>query len=217
MHGVARCWGKEETDSDCYSRVHLSVLQNLSVLSHGKPPDKLKSFKLNQFCIQNICASPRGGDKHAPGPAWGRNLKIHLCVCFQAATCCAFARRINFFSGYSFFKSENFSREFWKFKDARKSFLANNTLGTGRLSLNCFELSRNPGWRNRSSSGLFELSISLAEHQRKLFHPLSNECVPLQTSPSMPTCISRRALGRKLRAFGKKWKTIVAEVRQQQK
>lgn len=90
-------------------------------------------------------------------------------------------------------------------KVARKSFLANNTLGTGRLSLNCFELSRNSGWTNRSSSGLFELSISLAEHQRKLFHPLSDECVPLQTSPSMPTCISpRAALGRKLRAFGEK-------------
>lgn len=56
-------------------------------------------------------------------------------------------------------------------------------------------------------TGLFELSISLAEHQRKLSIPISNECVPLRTSPSMPTCISREAaLGRKLGAFWEKMK-----------
>lgn len=61
-------------------------------------------------------------------------------------------------------------------------------------------------------TGSFELSISLAKHQRKLFHPLSNGCVLLKTSPSMPTCISlKAALGRKLRASGNWWKTILTK------
>lgn len=59
MHGIARCWGKKRTRIATREFISRCFKIYLFSLSHGKPPDKLKSFKLNQFCIQNICASPR--------------------------------------------------------------------------------------------------------------------------------------------------------------